>query len=245
VGNHSEDMLRRTSFGLGLLVLLFVLPGIAEKTPPASSPSDLIELPVFMQQKVVAGITPVGTKVLAKLTISTLVHGTVIPKDSILSGEVTDSEAKSTTAPSRLGIRIDLAKWKNGSLPLKVYLTEWYYPVRPAMAEDGNPGYSAIHGSVGITMGGGNSYPSSTNPTATSQGGRRMPDDDPPLFPASLGTETPTTATNVSTHRIRMQNVELKQGDNGSFALTSKKNSLKLDKNTTYVLAAGDLLSPN
>jgi len=42
-----------------------------------------------------------------------------------------------------------------------------------------------------------------------------------------------------------MQNVELKQGDNGSFALTSKKNSLKLDKNTTYVLAAGDLLSPN
>ena len=229
-------MFRRTSLGLGLLVLLFIFTGFAEKKSSDSNTSDLIEFPVFMQQKVAAGITPVGTKVLAKLTIPTLVHGKVVPRDAILFGEVTDSEAKSANAPSRLGIRMDLVQWKNGSLPLKVYLTEWYYPVKSAMAEDGNPGYSAIHGSIGVTMGGGgNTYPPSTSPE-----GRRMPDDDPSPLPP-LGPER-APASDASTHRVRMQNVEAKRADDGSVALTSKKTSLKLDKNTTYVLAAGDLL---
>ena len=114
-----------------------------------------------MQEKVAAGITKVGTTVHAKLTISTLVHGTVVPRDAVLSGEVTESEAKSADAPSKLGIRMDLAQWKNGSLPIKVYLTEWYYPLKSLMSEDGNTGYSSIHGSVGITMGGGSAYPGS------------------------------------------------------------------------------------
>src|SRR5882724_1009013 len=147
-------MFRRTSLGHGLLVLLFTFTGFAEKIPPpGTNISDLVEFPVLMQQKVAAGITPVGTKVQAKLTISTLVHGTVVPRDAILSGEVTESEAKTADAPSKLGIRMDLAQWKNGSLPIKVYLTEWYYPVKSAMVEDGSSGYSAVHGSIGVTMG--------------------------------------------------------------------------------------------
>src|SRR5437016_4608769 len=155
-------MFRRTSLGYGLVVLLFSFAAQAEKPPSEANSSDLIEFPVTMQQKVAAGITPLGTKVHAKLTISTLVHGTVIPGGAVLSGEVTESEAKSADAPSKLGIRMDLAQWKSGSLPIKVYLTEWYYPVKSLMSEDGNPGYSSIHGAVGITMGGGNSYPGST-----------------------------------------------------------------------------------
>jgi hypothetical protein len=234
-------MFRRTSLGCGLLVLLFSLTGLAEKSPPVSNTSDLIEFPVYMQQKVAAGITRVGTKVQAKLTISTLVHGTVIPRDAILSGEVTDSEAKTADAPAKLGIRMDMAQWKNGSLPIKVYLTEWYYPVKGPMVEDGNPGYSGIHGSVGIGVGigGGNSSPN-TFPPPTSTGGRRMPDDDPLPFPTTPDAGT-TTPTDSSTHRSRMQDVESKRGDDGSIVLISKKG-LKLDKNTTYVLAAGNLL---
>jgi hypothetical protein len=226
-------MLRRTSLGFGLSVLLFLFGGFAEKTPLSASSSDLIEFPVQLQQKIAAGITPVGTKVQAKLTISTLVHGTVVPKDAVLSGEVTESVAKSSDAPSKLGIRMDSAQWKNGSLPLKAYLTEWYYPARSTMVEDRNSEYSSIHGSVGVTVGGGNPYPPS--PTGRDD----YPQTDPTSFPPA---PDPGTGSADSTHRVRMKDVDSKRNDDGSIALTSKKNSLKLDKYTTYVLAPGTLL---
>src|ERR1051325_319659 len=133
-------MLRRTSLGCGLLVLLFLFAYSGEKSPTNAN-TDLIEFPVTMQQKITAGITPVGTKVQAKLTISTLVHGTVIPRDAVLSGEITESVAKSSDVPSKLGIRMDMAQWKNGSLPIKVYLTDWYYAPKSMMTESDNPGY--------------------------------------------------------------------------------------------------------
>ena len=231
-------MLRRTSLGCGLLVLLFVFAGFTDKRPPAATSSDLIEFPVTMQQKITAGITPVGTKVQAKLTISTLVHGTVVPRDAVLSGEITESVAKSADAPSKLGIRMDMAQWKNGSLPIKVYLTEWYYPPKSMMTEDDNPGYrGAMHGSIGITMGGGNSQ---TFPTATTPSGR-MPSDDSMPFPTTPDPGAMPT-NDSSTHRSRMPDVDSKRGEDGAIVLTSKKG-LKLDKNTTYVLATGDLHS--
>ena len=82
-----------------------------------------------MRQNVAAGKTSVGAKIQAKLALATLLNGVVIPQDAILSGEVTESVAKSATGSSRLAIRIDSAQWKNGSAPLKVYLTPWYYPL--------------------------------------------------------------------------------------------------------------------
>jgi hypothetical protein len=188
-----------------------------------------------MQQKITAGITPVGTKVQAKLTISTLVHGTVVPRDAVLLGEITESAAKTADAPSKLGIRMDMAQWKNGSLPIKLYLTEWYYPPRPVMAEDNNPGYpGAMHGSIGITMGGGSpqTYPTSTTPSG------RMPSDDSMPFPTTPDPGTMPT-NNSTTHRSRMPDVESKRSEDGAIVLISKKG-LKLDKNTTYVLATGD-----
>src|SRR5271167_996536 len=60
----------------------------------APNPTPGLEFPVFMRQKVVAGTTPVGTKVEAKLAVATLVNGTVVPQDALFSGEVTESVAK-------------------------------------------------------------------------------------------------------------------------------------------------------
>ncbi len=228
-------MRSRTSLGYGLLVLLFTLASFTEQKP-AHNP-ELLEFPVHMQQKVAAGITPVGTKVQAKLTISTLVRGTVVPEGAILSGEVTESESKIADAPSKLSIRMDMAQWKNGSLPLKVYLTEWYYPLKSPMVEENNPGFPGIHGSVGVTMGGGNSYPPLNSPGASP-----YPGEGPSTVPSTTDPDTPAAAGDVSPHRVRMKDVESKRNGDGSISLSSKKNRLKLDKNTTYVLAGGDLL---
>ena len=65
------------------------------------------EFPVVLQQSVTAGKTMVGTKVEAKLSIATLLSGVVFPRNSILSGEVVESAAKTKTEPSRISIRID------------------------------------------------------------------------------------------------------------------------------------------
>ena len=88
------------------------------------------EFPVTMRQNVKAGKTPVGTKIEAKLTIATLVNGTVIPAGAIFSGEVVESAAKSSSDPSRIAIRMDSVQWKNASKPITVYLTAWYYPIQ-------------------------------------------------------------------------------------------------------------------
>lgn len=225
-------MLRRTSLGCGLLVLLFVFAYSEERSPATTSNTDLIEFPVIMQQKITAGVTSVGTKVQAKLTISTLVHGTVVPRDAVLSGEITESAAKSADAPSKLGIRMDMAQWKSGSLPIRVYLTEWYYPPKAMMSEDDNPGYRGpMHGSVGITMGGGNNpqtFPGSSTPSG------RVPSDDSSPFPTTSD-PGPMTPNDPSPRRSRMPDVESKRAEDGAIVLISKKG-IKLDKNTTYVL---------
>ena len=131
---------------LGCAALLgqqtFSQPTPGQPTPAASGSSGALEFPVIMRQNVVAGTTPVGTKVQAKLAVATLVDGVVVPRDAVLSGEVTESVAKSATDPSRLGIRMDSAQWKKGSAPIvlslasKLYLTAWYYPVAEMRAPD-------------------------------------------------------------------------------------------------------------
>src|SRR6202011_258161 len=96
---------------------------LSQQTPATPSSSGGPEFPVTMQQNLIAGVAAVGAKVQAKLVMATLVNGTVVPRDAILSGEVTESVAKSATDASRLAIRMDSVQWKNESVPLKVYLT--------------------------------------------------------------------------------------------------------------------------
>ena len=89
------------------------------------------ELPIVLRQSVEAGKTAVGTKVEARLVMATMMKGGVLPRDAVISGEVTESVAKSNQSPSRLAIRMDSAQWKNGVAKFKVYLTAWYYPPAP------------------------------------------------------------------------------------------------------------------
>jgi hypothetical protein len=215
----------------------------SQPTPAAPGPSEAREFPVVMRQNVAAGITPVGTKVQAKLAIATLVDGVVVPRDAVFSGEVTESVAKSATDPSRLAIRMDSAQWKKGSAPVvlslasKVYLTPWYYPVAETRAQDlsdespDDTPQSWKHRNRPPT------FPDPNGPASEPFPGRGAGTDP--------GSSPPLPASNISKHRALMKNVESTRNSDGAVSLTSKSFNIKIDKLTTYVLAAGHLLPPN
>ena len=187
--------------------------------PPVPNTSLAREFPVTMRQNVMAGKTPIGTKVEAKLTIATLVDGKVIPIGATFSGEVVESAAKSATGPSRLAIRMNEVRWKNGSMPIQVYLTAWYYPIR--MPTDENRSNDAAGSPIGRNP------PGVYNPNSP--------------FPGSSAPDVGPISS-VSDVRVLMKNVESSRGSDGSVVLTSSHSNLKLDKTTTYVLATGDLM---
>lgn len=193
----------------------------AQSKPVVSNPALVREFPVTMSQNVVAGRTPVGANVKAKLIIATLLNGSVIPIGATFTGEVVASAAKSATAPSRLAIRMDSVHWKKGSADLKVYLTAWYYPATVAAEDLFNEATDGIHGPIGI-------------PRGTS---RR---NAPAAQPSSPDTSSGPTS-NVSDRRIAMKDIDSVHLDDGALAITSARLNIKLDKVTTYVLASGDL----
>jgi hypothetical protein len=187
------------------------------------------EFPVTMRQNVVAGKTPVGAKVEARLTLATLVGHKVVPEGAVFSGVVVESAARSATSPSRLSIRMDLVQWKKESAPITAYLTSWYYPVQLASNNDvSNQPLGGIHGDVGMTRGTGSrsgGTPTPPFPTSAQQG------PDAPSEPAS----------NVSDHRIEMKDVEGERAGDGTLSISSTRINIKLDKSTTYVFATGEL----
>lgn len=198
--------------------------------PPAAS-----EFPVTMRQNVVAGTTPVGTKVEAKLAIATLVEGKVVPAGAIFSGEVVESAEKSSAAASRLAIRMDSVRWKKGLVPVKVYLTAWYYPVsvvRSSPRDDDDPSLNGVSNSpVRWRKGTGG-----TNPGGP---GAPVPSD----HPEASGLELPRTASRLSGERVVIKDTESTPQNDGAILLTSTHSNIKLDKSTTYVLATRDLTS--
>ncbi|MGO9866042.1 MAG: hypothetical protein ACLPLR_20740 [Terriglobales bacterium] len=219
-------------------VVLTVVFGSAamfsQQAPAAAGSSIGLEFPVIMRQNVVAGKTPAGTKIVANLVVATLVNGVVIPRGAALLGEVTESVAKTKTDPSRLAIRMDSAEWKNGSAPIKLYLTAWYYPAEPMAAP--NLSYEPPDAANSIrNWNGMGQYPDKRDPASTP----RFPDasrdkDSSPL---------PSPTFIASKHRVIMKDVDSIRDGDGAVALTSKRSNLKVDKLTTYVLAKGDLLS--
>ncbi len=185
--------------------------------PPATNSALVQEFPVTMRENVVAGKTPVGTKVEAKLTIATLFEGTVIPMDATFSGEVTESREKSETEPSHLAIRMDSVRWKTGSKPVKLFLTAWYYPLRlPTDENRSNDPLSGARGPYGPTA----PFP-----------GHSSDSTGPDIGPTS----------SVSDTRVVMKDVTSTRNDDGSLVLVSTRFNLKLNKSTTYVLATGSL----
>jgi hypothetical protein len=220
-----------------------------QQAPAPTGFSPGIELPVTLRQNVIAGKTAVGAKVQAKLAVATLIGGAVVPQGAILSGEVLESVAKSATAASQLSIRMDLAQWKSGSVPIKAYLTAWYYPVAaPVRALSDDP-------------------PATRSPVRWNGSGAHQESRFPPSQPApgtdpdvdidkdrerdrdrEKGSTSRAPGSNISQHRVLMKDVESsrKQNNNknnqdGSITLTSTRGNIKLDKQTTYVLATGDL----
>jgi hypothetical protein len=221
-------------FGLALPGSILLLAQSTSSPPataaPSSAPSSsaplssasVQEFPVTMRQNVVAGKSPAGTKVEAKLTIATLVKGAVIPEGAIFSGEVVESKAKSATDPSRLVVRMDTVQWKKESRPIKVYLTAWYYPI--LMGQDAEVNNQSPDRPL---MGGGYS---TAGGARTSGIGVSAPPDALPPPPGR-----------ASQNRVAMKDVESSVDAEGNVALTSTRANLKLDKSTTYVLATGDL----
>jgi hypothetical protein len=222
---------------VGHAVLTVVLGSAAllSQPPPAPPSSSAgLEFPVSMRQNVAAGTTPVGTKVQAKLVVATLVDGVVIPRDAILSGEVTESVAKSKTDPSRLAIRMDSAQWKNGAAPIKVYLTAWFYPVAAMTAQ--NLSYEPPGAAQSVRKWNGmGTYPDKNAPPDSQPLPGRDTDKDP-------GVALPSPSSGIAKYRVLMKNVESRRNSDGAVTLTSERFNIKLDKVTTYVLAAGDLL---
>lgn len=220
-----------------LIVSLGSAALLSQNTRPSVISAASTEFPVILRQRVEAGKTPVGAKVQAKLSLATMTDAGVIPQDATFSGEVIESVAKTATTPSRLAIRMDSAQWKNGSVPVKVYLTSWFYPLTAITPRDlSNSPEDASH-SDRAWAGPGN-YPMPGSPAS------------PPRFPPSDkgrddGTVPPAPSSNISQHRVLMKNVESDRSSDGAVALTSTHSNIKLDKTTTYVLAVGDLLPKN
>jgi hypothetical protein len=209
---------------------------LGQSKPAASAAITGLELPVHLRQNVEAGKTPVGAKVQAKLDVATLVNGVVVPEGAILSGEVIESEEKSATEPSRLAIRMDSAQWKNGSSPMtitlasKVYLTAWYYPALPPTPLDPETMPDASQRRP-QHRGGSAPYP---DPNTA---------DSPPYSRGNTGNNHEIVlAPAALQHRVPMPDLESVRKGDGSVTLTSKHSNIKLNRSTTYVLAAGDIL---
>ena len=203
----------------------------AAPSGPAMGPAIVREFPVLLQSNVVGGKTAAGTKIQAKLTVATLVDGTVIPRNAVFSGEVTESVAKTKDGPSRVAIRMDSEQWKGGTATITAYLTAWYYP--PVADAGQNLQYGPTQ-SAKATWNGQGQYPDSNSHVYQP-------------FPggSDSNANAPDTTTSVaSNHRVVMRDVESEIGNDGAITIVSKKSNLKLDKLTTYVLATGPLQLP-
>jgi hypothetical protein len=227
----SMRMRTRTTV-VSTLVLFVGCSGIlaGQQKPAVAAPSGVQEFPVILQQSVIAGKTPAGTRIQAKLQIATLVEGIVIPRDALFSGEVIESVAKTKSDVSRISLRMDSVQWKSGSAPVKIYLTTWYYPTTEAAGQDLQYGPTQP---ANRTWNGQGQYPDPNSkvyrpfPGSDSDKGASVPD-------------TPSAIT--SNHRVQMKNVDTATSNDGTLALLSKQGNIKLDKLTTYVFASGDLL---
>ena len=201
--------------------------------PAAPAPFGVQEFPMTMRQNVIAGKTRVGTEIEAKLVVGTLGAGTVFPKNAIFSGKVIESVARTSTEPSRLAIRMDSVRWKDGSATVKLYLTAWYYPTTVATGQDlqYGPQQSQVK-----TWNGEGAYPDPNSPVV-----KPFPGSDSGSSPDAVPN---TTAAITSRRRVPMKNVMSGKNDDGAVVIGSTRSDIKLDKLTTYVFAADELLPP-
>jgi len=203
---------------------------IAQQAGQTAAPSSAQEFPVMLQENVIAGKTPVGTKVQAKLSMATLLNGMVVPRNAVFAGEVIESAGKTKDQPSRVSIRVDSVTWKNGSTAVKLYMTPWFYPNLMDAGQDLQ--YGPTKSPQGSWNGAGE-YPTDQNMKSY----KPFPDGQ------EKDSTVPDTPNSVrSNHRILMKNVQSGQASDGGVELVSKKSNIKLERYTTYVLAASALM---
>jgi len=209
----------------GLILGVLCSPALSgQGGVPARTP----EFPVILEQSVTSGKTPVGSKIQAKLIIATLLNGTVIPRNAMLSGEVTESVARTGTDASRLAIRMDSVQWKTGSSAVAVYFTGWYYPNLEEAGEDLQYGPQQP---AQRTWNGQGQYPDPNSHVY-----RPFPSGDSDKDSSGPDTSSSTVAKNS----VLIRNIEVQHGADGAIVLTSKRSNIKLERYTTYVLSAGD-----
>jgi hypothetical protein len=218
-------MSTQTLFVFAVVIALCGTVALGQQKSTAPSSSPLREFPVVMQQSVEAGKTPVGTKVRAKLAVATTFHGVVIPRNAEVTGVVFESVRKSATSPSRLGIRMENAKWKDDSTcMMKAYLMPLYYPMvsqsmqgPPVESPDpdsrsmNEPNQSASSPMSQPSFGGGNS---------------------------EAAREAMPNILTLSSRPVSMKNVTMEPVKDAGLELVSQHDNIKLNKMTTYVLAA-------
>lgn len=212
---------------LFMLVLVFVsCSSLLSQEKTKSLPETASqEFPLTLEKAVTAGKTAVGTKIQAKLAVATLVKGKVIPHNAVFSGKVVQSVARTKTEFSRIGIRMDTVSWKEGSEPISVYLTSWYYPTVS------NPGQNLRYGPdqpASRTWDGQGQYPDQNSHVY-----RPFPGSD-----SDTNSGVPSTSSSVQSSRpIQMKRVELERVTDGTIVLVSKHDNLKIDNLTTYIFA--------
>jgi hypothetical protein len=191
----------------------------------SSSSSVLRQFPVVLQQNVEAGKTPVGTKIQAKLAVATLFHGILIPQNAVVSGVIFESVRKSADAPSRLGIRMENARWQNESTcMMKAYLMPLYYAMAAQSAQALPNGSADPEDSRTL-----NGPAQSSSPMY-----RPFPDN------SEASREAIPDAPVLSNRPVSMKDVGMEPVEDGGVALVSEHTNIKLHKMTTYVLAAID-----
>jgi len=180
---------------------------------------------MLMQQSVEAGKTPVGTKIQGRLAMATTFHGILIPRNAVISGVVFESVAKSATGPSRLGVRMESAKWKKESTcMMKAYLMPLYYPM-VSQSTQGPPMQSPDSDSR--TLNGPNQAGSSPMGQPSFSSGS-----------AEAAQAAIPDIQTMSSRPVSMKDVRMEPVDNGGIALVSERANVKLNKMTTYILAA-------
>ena len=100
---------------------------------------------MVFQKSVTAGKTPVGTTIQAKLSMATLLNGIVVPQNATFLGEIVVSQARTKNQASRLSLRMNSVRWKNGSARVKVSLSDRFSPRIPE-PQYLQPGKSSFHG---------------------------------------------------------------------------------------------------
>ena len=195
------------------------------------NPSAPQEYQLILENGVTAGQTAVGTRVQGKLPMATLLHGKVVPRNAVFSGKVVQSAAKTATEPSRISIRMESVTWKQGSEPVQMYLTSWYYPT---ISDSGQPVQYGPEQPASRTWNGQGPHRDGSN----SKVYRPFPGTD-----SDDRNGVPSTASQVpSHHRVPLKDIESERADDGGLVLVSRHGNIKLDKFTTYVFAAAGLV---